>query len=265
MSYNIATMSVTPQIEITEAQKQQYRERGFFILEGAMSQETLESLRGEVDRFIAAREAEMRDKGVEKLGLDHLGKRYFIQNSYKKSQVIHDFIFSELMASICRATVGDQARFFFDQWVIKAAEKGIPFSWHQDSGYVPFDHTPYVTCWSPLDDVSEENGTVYLLPYDRIGVKTRVTHLKDPETNDMVGYFGADPGDPVVVPAGSVAVFSSVCFHRSGYNQTDRPRRVLLTQYSPEVIENPWTKEQLMQGLPFLEAGKIVSENHCDA
>ncbi|MGF1452865.1 MAG: phytanoyl-CoA dioxygenase family protein [Opitutales bacterium] len=255
-------MTVEPQVEITESHQKQFQERGFFLLERAMTEEVLERLRGEVDRFIEAREAEMREKGVEKLGLDHLGKRYFIQSSYKKSQIIHDFIFSELMAAICRATVGANARFFFDQWVIKAAEKGIPFSWHQDSGYVPFDHTPYVTCWTPLDDVDESNGTVYLLPYDRLGVKSRVQHIKDPETNDMVGYFGEDPGDPVRVPAGSVAVFSSVCFHRSGYNQSANMRRVLLTQYSPEIIKNPWTDEQLFQGLPFLENGVVTSENY---
>lgn len=25
-------------------------------------------------------------------------------------------------------------------------------------------HKPYLTCWCTLDDVSEENGTVYVLP-----------------------------------------------------------------------------------------------------
>ena len=63
-------------------------------------------------------------------------------------------VFSELMAEICRATIGDTAFLFYDQYVVKAAEKGIPFSWHQDSGYLGFSHRPYVTIWAAVDDVS---------------------------------------------------------------------------------------------------------------
>ena len=49
----------------------------------------------------------------------------------------------------------------------------------------------------------------------------------------MVGYFGDDPGDPVIVPAGSIACFSSTVFHRSGGNTTDRVARAYVVQYSP--------------------------------
>jgi hypothetical protein len=63
-----------------------------------------------------------------------------------------------------------------------------------------------------------------------------VPHIKDPETNDKVGYFGDDPGLPLIVPAGSIACFSSTVFHRSGFNTTDRMRRIFLAQYSAEPI-----------------------------
>jgi ectoine hydroxylase-related dioxygenase (phytanoyl-CoA dioxygenase family) len=48
---------------------------------------------------------------------------------------------------------------------VKAAEQGMPFSWHQDSGFIDHRHRPYLTCWIALDDMTEANGTVYLLPY----------------------------------------------------------------------------------------------------
>ena len=41
-----------------------------------------------------------------------------------------------------------------------------------------------------------------------------------PRTNDKVGYHGNDPGEPAIVPAGSIVVFSSRTFHRSGPNLT---------------------------------------------
>jgi hypothetical protein len=63
-----------------------------------------------------------------------------------------------------------------------------------------------------------------------------VEHVRDEETNDLVGYFGDDPGDPVIVPAGSIACFSTTVFHRSGPNTTDRMRRVYVAQYTAEPL-----------------------------
>ena len=64
------------------------------------------------------------------------------------------------------------ARLSSSQESITEAAFQSGFSWHQDSGYVKWydpttQHKPYVTCWCTLDDVSEENGTVYILPHSR--------------------------------------------------------------------------------------------------
>ena len=104
------------------------------------------------------------------------------------------------------------------------------------SGFIPYPHAPYLTCWIPLDDVSEANGTVHLLPYARAGTRDVVPHVRDEATNDMIGYRGDDPGDPVVVRAGSIVCFSSTVLHRSGPNTTDRMRRVYVAQYSAEPL-----------------------------
>lgn len=77
---------------------------------------------------------------------------------------------------------------------------------------------------------------MYLLPYSRAGTRDVVEHVRDEETNDMVGYFGYDPGDPIIARAGSTACFSSTVFHRSGPNTTRQVRRVYLAQYSTDPI-----------------------------
>jgi ectoine hydroxylase-related dioxygenase (phytanoyl-CoA dioxygenase family) len=80
------------------------------------------------------------------------------------------------MVQIARTALGDSVFLFNEQYVVKAAEQGMKFSWHQD------------------------------------------------------------PGDPVVVPAGSIVCFSSTLLHRSGANTTDQARRVYVAQYSAEPI-----------------------------
>lgn len=163
------------------------------------------------------------------------------------------------MAGICRDTLGDVAYLFNEQYVVKAAEKGMKFGWHQDSGYIGHDHKPYLTCWCALDDVTEENGTVYILPYSRAGTRDWVRHTKEDGTNDLIGYTGDDPGIPVICPAGSIAVFSSTVFHRSGSNTTDQMRRIYLAQYCAELILNKDGSALLGIAEPVLRAGQTVA------
>lgn len=242
---------------VTEQQKQQFKDEGYFILENCVPKEHLELLRSNCQFFMKRLDDQMDAKGVDRIGISAKGKRYFAYACCKEKPEMGKFVFSELMADICRATIGDEAYLFVDQYVVKGTDKDSSFSWHQDSGYVNHLSPMYLSCWITLDDVNLENGTVYLLPYSQVGIRTVVQHIKDPKTNDQVGYFGKDPGIPAIVPAGSIVVFSSYVFHRSGPNLTDKLRRVYLAQYSPRTIYNLEGK-QWGQATPFLKNGEIV-------
>ena len=85
----------------------------------------------------------------------------------------------------------------------------MKFAWRQDSGYVKFRdpdnvHNPYLTCWIALDDMSEENGTIFVMPHDRLNTYNRILpHHAEPGTNDLIGYEGDDPGEKIEVSAGT--------------------------------------------------------------
>ncbi len=243
---------------ITDRQIKQYHEDGYFILEKAIPDEHLEILRNECSYFIGYADAQMDSAKTTSLGLNHRGSRYFVQDAVQAKRELEAFVFSPLMAQICKATIGDEAYLFWNQYVVKGAEVGMKFAWHQDSGYVGNKHAPYLSCWCPLDDVNEENGTVYILPYARAGVREMVNHVREEGSNDLVGYHGEDPGIPVNVPAGSIAVFSSVTFHRSGPNTTKKMRRVYLPQYSASPLLKDDGVSLWGTAMPFLKNGEIV-------
>jgi ectoine hydroxylase-related dioxygenase (phytanoyl-CoA dioxygenase family) len=236
----------------------QFREEGFFVLEGIVPPGDLDKLRGECQRFIDERDREMDRLGVDQLDLDHRGSRYFL-HAYGQSPAVERFLSSPLMVQIAQAALGDTVYLFNEQYVVKAAEHGMRFSWHQDSGFIDYPHPPYLTCWIALDDMTEANGTVYLLPYSRAGTRAVVKHARDQESNDLVGYFGDDPGDPVIVPAGSIACFSTTLFHRSGTNTTNRARRVYVAQYSAEPILSKDGSQPRMLAEPLLIDGDPIS------
>jgi ectoine hydroxylase-related dioxygenase (phytanoyl-CoA dioxygenase family) len=243
---------------VTFEHTSQFREEGYFVLNGIVPPDDLDALRGECQRFVDERDREMDRLGVDKLDLDHRGSRYFV-HAYRKSPAVERFLSSDLMAQIARAALGDTIYLFNEQYVVKAAEQGMKFGWHQDSGFIDYAHRPYVTCWIALDDMTEANGTVYLLPYSRAGTRDVVEHVRDQETGDLVGYFGDDSGDPVIVPAGSIACFSTTLLHRSGPNTTDRMRRVYVAQYSAEPILSEDGSRPRMLAEPLLVDGKRVS------
>jgi len=248
---------------LTSQQQAQFREDGFCVLPGVIDAKTLTWLREECAYFHGYMDAFMDHQGVTTYGITHRDQRYFISQRYRLSRRLPNFLFGALMADICRDALGGEANLFGEQWVLKGADQGMKFSWHQDSGYLATrtpgtEHRPYLTCWCTLDDVDEANGTVYVLPHTEGGTRDRIfEHVEDPRTNDLVGYHGDATGVPVIAPAGSIVIFTSFNFHRSGPNTTDRMRRVYLAQYSAERVIHP---DGVLCGMcvPFLRDGQVI-------
>ncbi|SNS16936.1 Phytanoyl-CoA dioxygenase (PhyH) [Sphingomonas laterariae] len=243
-------------------QAEQFAADGYAVFDRVLAGEPLELLRAECDAFVAREDAKMDAAGVDRIDLSHRGKRYFANECQREVPALHEVLFSETMADVCRATLGDTAYFFFDQYVVKCPEAGMPFSWHQDSGYVvgnggPADHAPYLTCWITLDDATVENGTVRVIPGShRDGI---VAHERQAGSNDLVGAPADTQGVTVEVPAGSIVAFSSLLLHATGANTSDSPRRVYLAQYTPEVMLNPGTRQLRRNAIPLIQGGRQVT------
>jgi len=247
--------------QITAEQIEQYHNEDYFILKSVIPDDVVDALREECMRYIDVADREMEAKGIKSQGINHYKKRFFVANRSLDSVIMTDFLFSELMSDIAKATLGDNVYLFNEQYVVKAADTDSKFAWHQDSGYIGHYHTPYLSCWCALDDMSDENGTIFVLPYSRDGRHSAdelIDHVVEEGTNDKVGYHGDDPGELVVVPAGSIAVFSSRTFHRSGSNKTDDYRRSYLAQYSSEPIMSKDGSKLWQRADPVVLDGKRV-------
>jgi hypothetical protein len=51
----------------------------------------------------------------------------------------------------------------------------------QDSEYIKDNEVPYISCWIALDDMSEDNGTLYVVPYPNSNSNStpKVTTIED--------------------------------------------------------------------------------------
>ena len=248
------------------SQKEHFAAEGYAVFEGVLTGIMLEMLREQCSQFIAREDARMDALGVDSIGITHRGRRYFANQCQRSHPALRQMLFSPVMIDICRATLGDDAYFFFDQFVVKGTEGGLPFGWHQDSGYVvgnggPADHAPYLTCWCPLDDATVANGTVRVLPFSRVPASRAgiLPHQRQAQTNDLVGWADDSGAVTLEVPAGSIVAFSSFLLHATGANRTDKLRRVYLAQYTPEVMLNPGTRQLRNNAVPLLLKGEIAT------
>jgi len=276
-------------MRIAEAARQQFRDEGYFLLPNFASGAEIERMRAACDHYIeefdgsapiepAADRARafgaphVEDTEVASMVrrrtadgriilaniLNQKNRRLFLQRRHQENPAIRDFVMSAAMAEICRAVLGADGYFFTEQFVVKYPGPDTDLGWHQDSGYVPASEPLTVTVWCAFDDVDEDNGTIHVLPYSRAGTRARIKHVRQPGSNDRIGYFGDDPGLPVVLSAGGAIVFSSTVFHRSGVNRSKLPRRAFIAEYSSVPMPIHDGNRHMRSADPLLIGGRYV-------
>src|SRR3954454_21556329 len=96
---------VTTEGLVTRAMLDQYRDEGYFVLEGVLSPDELELVRSGAQYSMDRIENLMRERGVDRLGINARGKRYFSEMIYRERPELREFVFGDTMAAICRAVL----------------------------------------------------------------------------------------------------------------------------------------------------------------
>lgn len=216
-----------------------YLSQGYAILPNWLSAADLTMLSAVCDTLLA--EPPDDDMGGSGHNIGQGQDRRFLRHRHGDFDALATFLLSSKMRDFLTPFLGPNPHLFNEQFVVKGARTGTAFGWHQDGGYVGFDHAPYMSVWIAIDDTTPDNGPVYVLPKDLRHDTALVPHVWNEEAKELVGYDGPDPGEGAVVPAGSVVLFSSVTLHRSSRNTTDRARRAYLAQYSAGPLIDPAT------------------------
>lgn len=218
---------------------ERYFEEGYAVFPGLLESKELATLSTVCDRLME--EPPDDDYGGKSHNIGRGNDRRFLRHRHRDIPELSDFVLGAAMRAFAGNFVGETPYLFNEQFVVKGPKTGAAFAWHQDGGYVGFDHATYLSVWIAIDDTTEANGPVYVLPRNLRDDTSLAPHRWDEAGKEMVAYDGSDPGVAAIVPAGSVVAFSSATLHRSSPNTTDAPRRAYLAQYSGEPIIDPTT------------------------
>ncbi|MCO6043662.1 phytanoyl-CoA dioxygenase family protein [Aeoliella sp. ICT_H6.2] len=176
----------------------------------------------------------------------------------------HDLLWNARLVAAARQLLGATPRFWHDQLFCKPAHHGGVVAWHQDYSYwtrtTPLAH---LTCWLPLDDCDEENGSIQYVPGshrwdllpqgDLAGNMDGIRKLLTDEQCDALE-------NPVVVKArrGEATFHHPLTVHGSQANLSDRPRRVAVVNLVADGVKSD-TDEPLLEGVPVIPQGEPLS------
>jgi phytanoyl-CoA hydroxylase len=205
-------------LALADGEIQFYRDEGFLLLPGLLSERDANTLRQEVL------------ENMSTLGLLVSGKKLTQTHEYLVDSNLDRFINSPNLKSIVEQLMGGEAALFYPFTAIKTVGGGR-FDFHQDNQYTRFEDGMHgINCWFALGSMTPENGCLQILPRSH-----RKGTLESEESEDKDGHrrVKIDPADflPLRMRAGDCVAFSRLTIHGSGANTTAEPRIGYAIQY----------------------------------
>lgn len=216
---------------LTPAQIAQFNTQGFFVYRNAFTHDEIDAVIAAIDPLEAAQDAAERAKASPRR-LDFLDAMSFTIHIAQRSPVLSAFARHQVYRDICRDIMGEgPVRLYWDQSVYKKSGNPQEFPWHQDNGYTFIEPQQYLTCWTPLVDVDEQNGCPWIAPgWHRGGT---LEHWPTPL--GLTCMEQAEGALPAPAKAGDIVVFSSLAPHRTGPNlRAGSVRKAYILQYAPD-------------------------------
>jgi len=214
-----------------------YRREGYLVVPDVFSPEETEALRRTTDEMVAAA-----------TDLDAHNNIYDLEDSHRRGnprvrriKTPHLFHPTYAAASrnpkvieILQKLVNPSLRFDTGKLNLKAAGYGAPVEWHQDWAFYPHTNDDLAAVGIMMDDMEEENGPLLILPGSHRGptydhhADGRFCGAMDLDTSDV----DFSKAVPLLGKAGSISIHHVRVIHGSATNVSNRPRRLLLYQYT---------------------------------
>lgn len=227
---------------LTQAQRAQMNEQGYFVLENVFTPAEMDALAEKIEAHQRKHEEELRARGGAQ-GISRADEITFTSHLAENDPDIRAFVTRPEFVAIATQLLGPDVDLYWNQSVFKQPEGKKIFPWHQDDGYTPVTPSPYLTLWLALNDATPENGCISVLPG---AYKQGLLPHKQTDIGLVCHDADApDQGVQVPVSAGSLAVFWSLTPHKSGANVSRETRKAYVIQYSHAGLKNARTGEPI--------------------
>ena len=225
-------------MRLDKEQIARYEQDGYVIVEDVLSESELETLRTRTEDIATGR-VDVPERILEFEPGTATGERRLeslrkINEGGKFDDVLGAHAHHPVILDIVTDLLGPDIKLYGDQCFVKPPG-GIEKTYHQDSPYFTIEPMALVTAWAALDDVTLENGCMYVVPgSQRNGPLEHSEAWMVGGRQDMKipdSAFDRATEQPITMKAGSVSFHHSLILHRSGPNETPHFRRGYATHY----------------------------------
>src|SRR5262245_17065869 len=224
---------------LTRDQVQTYRKDGYLVVENVLDASQLATLRRIIDDLVEASRSVAEHNQVYDLEPTHtpeVPRVRRIKEPHNVHPAFREIAFSQKIAGILTPLIGATSgiRYQTGKLNMKSAGYGAAVEWHQDWAFYPHTNDDLLAIGLYLDDCGPDNGPLMVIPgshtwpicdHHADGVFCGAI---DPTATDI------DFSKAVMLTgrAGSMTVHHVRMVHGSALNTSDRPRRLLLFQYT---------------------------------
>ena len=231
------------QIEINKDLKKKFEDDGYLILPQFLDTNKIASIADIFTNLFSG----IFETGIEpdewnwKKGKDPNNTTRQICNGWKSDSNIKKIVTHQMLGKACAELMGWKGSRLLQDNVLWKPPGGKTLAYHQDAAYddwvIP---QTMMTCWMPLDDVSQEKGTLeYVKGSHKWDLVPPSGQFHSPENykNELEAYAKKNNKEIhiqyVEVPAGGVSFHHGQTWHGSGINTSKDDRRAIVAHCIP--------------------------------
>ena len=225
-----------PNHYLTEDQISFYRDHGYLVVRSLLDEDETAALSTATEAICETARGVTSHTDVLDLEDSHTADDPRVRRIKSPDRVHPAFaavVTHPKIIAILRDLLSSDLRFDTGKLNIKAAAYGAPVEWHQDWAFYPHTNDDLAAVGVMLDDCSEENGPLMVVPGSHRG--TTFDHHADGRFCGSIDIEreGIDLSSAVALtaPAGSISIHHARILHGSAPNRSGKPRRLLLNQY----------------------------------
>jgi len=211
-----------------------YDLNGYLSVEDVFSKTQIDALSDVTDQFVEKSRLVVEEDDIFGLESDHSSENprlTRIKDPHKVHALYEDIMRDNALLDILQDLIGIDIRLQATKLNMKMPGGGRQVEWHTDWGHYPHTNDDLLAVGVPLDNATEENGCMLVLPGSHKWPE--ISHHQD-------GYFvGAVNGDhidmqkavPMTMNTGAISIHHVRTLHASAPNLSENPRRLLLLSY----------------------------------
>ena len=224
----MSTVLKTSEFWLSESEVQQLHEAGYLGPLTAFGEEEMARIRSRLDREVLATPGPSRGNS---LSMRHLDKR-----------VVHDLVTHPAIVGRIQGILGPHLLLWAcTLWLKEPGGKEIP--WHQDQNYWPIEPIINITAWIAVDEVTEENGCLQLIPGSHRSVVPHIATTEGKWFNEEADpkYSSTrrvDTSKAIKLSArpGQFVLFNEKTLHYSEANRSDRRRFAMGPRFTIPIV-----------------------------